>query len=98
MTVVAVRAVRAVRDEKVESLVEGPVPVTIIKSSCRGVSRVRFPSIAVQRANPDLDGSFPEARFAALGEAGGRMSGTGNGIGASTIAKLKAFAKEYGYY
>lgn len=26
-----------------------------------------------------------------------RMSGTGNGIGASTIAKLKAFAKEYGY-
>lgn len=27
-----------------------------------------------------------------------RMSGTGNGIGASTIAKLKAFAKECGYY
>jgi hypothetical protein len=27
-----------------------------------------------------------------------RMSGTGNGIGASTIAKLIAFAKEYGYY
>ena len=26
-----------------------------------------------------------------------RMSGTGNGIGASTIAKLKAFAKAYGY-
>lgn len=27
-----------------------------------------------------------------------RMSGTGNGIGASTIARLKTFAKEYGYY
>ena len=27
-----------------------------------------------------------------------RMSGTGNGIGASTIAKLKAFAIDYGYY
>ena len=25
------------------------------------------------------------------------MSSTGNGIGASTIAKLKDFAKEYGY-
>ena len=27
-----------------------------------------------------------------------RMSGTGNGIGAATVARLKTFAKEYGYY